>query len=127
MGTDKKILIVEDDNKLSQMLLDMFSAEGIGVMSASNGEDGLMIAMEKHPDVILLDIILPKMDGITMLKKLREDEWGKKADVIMLTNLSTADDVHKATEAGAYDYLIKSDWKMEDIVKKVKDRLGMPQ
>ncbi len=127
MGTDKKILIVEDDNKLSQMLTNMFSAEGVNVMRAGNGEEGLAIATKEHPDVILLDIILPKMDGITMLKNLREDEWGKNADVIMLTNLSTAEDVHKATEAGAYDYLIKSDWKMEDIVKKVKDRLGMPQ
>ncbi|HDZ85984.1 MAG TPA: response regulator [Candidatus Moranbacteria bacterium] len=62
-----------------------------------------------------------------MLNKLREDEWGKSADVIMLTNLSTAEDVHKATEAGAHDYLIKSDWKMADVVKKVKDKLGMSQ
>ncbi|GBE17033.1 stage 0 sporulation protein A [bacterium BMS3Abin15] len=127
MTTDKKILIVEDDHKLSQMLLDMFAAEGIGVMRASNGEEGLAIATEEHPDIILLDIILPKMDGITMLNKLREDEWGKSADVIMLTNLSTAEDVHKATEAGAYDYLIKSDWKMADVVKKVKDKLGMSE
>lgn len=125
MEQTKTILIIEDDNKLAQMLTDMFLAENLGVIRASNGEEGLAVALDSHPDMILLDIILPRLDGISLLNKLREDDWGKTADVIMLTNLSSAEDVRKATEAGAYDYLIKSDWKMEDIINKVKDRLKL--
>ena len=70
MGGTKKILIVEDDNALAGILYDKFSQEAFGILEAKNGEEGLELALAKHPDLILLDIMMPKMDGMTMLKKI---------------------------------------------------------
>jgi len=122
--TEKKtILIAEDEISLLQALTDKFTREGFNVLEAKNGKEGLEIALEKHPDLILLDLIMPKMDGITMLKKLREDEWGKNVEVIVLTNLSDASTVAKVVEKGAFDFLVKSDWKLSDVVERVKEKL----
>lgn len=82
------------------------------------------VALLWHPDLILLDIVMPKMDGMTMLAQLREDEWGKTARVITLTNLSDTEKVAEAIEHGSYEYLVKSDWKIEDVVAKVREKLG---
>jgi len=122
-----KILIVEivdDELSLLEVLTDKFSKEGFKVLRAKNGKDGLKVALTEHPDIILLDIIMPVMDGMTMLKKLREDEWGKDAKVIILTNLSDNEKTAQALADGSNDYLVKSDWKIEDVVKKVEERLG---
>ena len=81
----------------------------------------LAIALKEQPDVILLDIIMPKMDGITMLKKLREDAWGKEAKVILLTNLSSNEKLAEVTAQGSHEYLVKTDWKIEDVVTKVRE------
>ncbi len=116
--------IVEDELSLLEVLTDKFSKEGFKVLRAKNGKDGLKVALTEHPDIILLDIIMPVMDGMTMLKKLREDEWGKDAKVIILTNLSDNEKTAQALADGSNDYLVKSDWKIEDVVKKVEERLG---
>lgn len=121
---NEKILIVEDEQTLSKALFQRLTAEGFSVLRAQNGEEGLEIAYREKPNLILLDIIMPKMDGLTMLGKLREDDWGKEVAVFMLTNLSNAKDVDMATKKGVYDYLIKSDWKLEDIVTKIKGELS---
>ena len=119
----KKILIVEDERSLLEALVRKFSSEGFTVFEAKNGEEGLEVALKEHPDLILLDIVMPKMDGITMLHKLREDKWGKDAQVVMLSNLSDAGKVQEATSEGAYDFLVKSDWHIDDVVKKAKEKL----
>ncbi|TSC95257.1 MAG: response regulator receiver modulated diguanylate cyclase [Parcubacteria group bacterium Licking1014_1] len=119
----KKILIVEDDAVMLSTLTDNFIKEGFEIIKAGDGKEGLETALREHPDLILLDILMPVMDGMTMLKKLREDAWGKDAKVIMLTNLSDNKDVAEAIEQGSYDYLVKSDWKIEDAVAKIRDRL----
>ena len=124
MSAGKTVLIVEDEVSLIIALRDKFFHEGFTVLEAKNGEEGLGVALDKHPDMILLDIIMPVMDGITMLKKLRESgEWGKTAQVIILTNLNEAEKVSEAMAAGTYEYLVKSDWKIADIVNKVKEKL----
>jgi len=120
---DKKILIVEDEVTLRRVLVDKFENEGMRVFSASNGEDGLEIALEEIPDIILLDIIMPKKDGLTMLRELRENEKGKNIKVIILTNITDASKMLDDANRGVYDFLIKSDWKVEDIFKKVQDYL----
>ncbi|MEK7478306.1 MAG: response regulator [Patescibacteria group bacterium] len=126
-GSKKKILIieiVEDDRSLLSVLTERFTHEGYNVISAQTGDEGLNLAIKNKPDLILLDIVMPKMDGITMLKKLRNDPWGKKANVILLTNLSADENITKAvTELEPIYYLIKTDWKMDDIVEKVKKSL----
>lgn len=123
MPEKKKILIVEDELPLLEIMADKLSEEGFAVIRAEDGEKGLELAKEQHPDLILLDILLPKLDGMEVLKKLREDAWGKEAEIILLTNLSGSEKVAEATGLGAYNYLVKSDWKLEDVVKKVKETL----
>ena len=124
MSEIKKILIVEDETSLRNALCEKLTREGFAILEAKNGEEGLEVALREHPDLILLDIIMPVMDGMTMLKKLREDAWGKNAKVIILTNLSDNDKMAEAITQGTFDCLIKSDRTLEDVVKKVKERLG---
>ena len=121
------ILAIEDEKPTLSALVDKFSREGFSVLQAKNGEEGLAIALKDHPDLILLDIIMPKMDGMTMFKKLRGDAWGKTVPVIILTNLTSADENRNRDVTGlepAY-YFEKSNWKIEDVVAKVKECLGL--
>jgi DNA-binding response OmpR family regulator len=120
----KKILVIEDEESLLKVLIEKFTIEKFEVFSARDGIDGLTTALKERPDLILLDIIMPKMDGLTMLKELRKDESGKKIKVIMLTNLSGEENIADAIRSGSFDYLIKSDWKIEDLVKRVKEVLS---
>lgn len=119
--TKKIILIVEDEPSYQHTLAEKLGHEGFVVIGAKNGEEGLDIALEKHPDLILLDLWMPKMDGIAMAKKLREDEWGKKAKVIILTNLSDINKTEQALENEIFQYIVKTDIKIEELVSKVKD------
>jgi len=120
----KRILVVDDEASLRSALRDKLAYEGFIVLEAKDGEEGLEIALREQPDLILLDIIMPKMDGLTMLKKLRENSWGKDAKVILLTNLSDNEKVANAMAQETYDYLVKSDWKIADVVAKVREWLG---
>jgi len=123
----KKVLIVEDEASISQPLTDSLEHEGIMTLRAMNGEDGLAMALQARPDLILLDILMPKMDGLSMLKKLREDPEGKRVPVLVLTNLSEVTTVANSLEEGISDYLVKSEWSMDDVVTRVKERLGLTQ
>ena len=125
MAITKKILIVDDETVLADLLSAKIGSEGFSVIVARDGEEGLEKALAEHPDLILMDIIMPKMDGITVLKKLRQDSWGKNAPVIILTNLNTAEAVEDSIASGAYDYLVKIDYTLEDLVKIIKKRLGI--
>ncbi len=119
----KSILIVEDEVSLLQALVDVFTLEGFHVLSAANGAEGVEIAKQKHPDLILLDIVMPRLDGLGVLKKLREDSWGKTVPVIMLTNLSDYKSVADALKHGVHDFLVKSNWEIDKVVKLVKRKL----
>jgi DNA-binding response OmpR family regulator len=119
----KNILIVEDDSILQKALQEFLIEEGFEAVSALDGEEGLKMAKAKKPDLILLDIILPKKNGYEVLAELKSDEETKKIPVILLTNLGSLSDVEKALELGATTYLIKADYKLEEIVKKIKETL----
>ena len=106
----KKILVIEDDKILQKAL-------------ASDGDEGVKMAKEKNPDLILLDIILPNKNGYNVLLDLSSDEELKKIPVIMLTVIDSEYSVETCKIAGAKDYLIKSDYSLEEIVKKVKKNL----
>lgn len=125
MPDPKKILIVEDEDALLNILEDRFLQEGFLVFKATDGAAGYKMAIESRPDIILLDIIMPVVDGLEMLKKVREDPSGKNIPVVMLTNINDLESVKKAMENQAFDYLVKSDWKLDDLVRKVKERLRM--
>lgn len=121
-----KLVIAEDDALLLRSLKDRFVREGFTVFPAQNGVEAVKLSLEHHPDVILLDIVMPIMDGMTALKRIREDEWGKTASVMILTNLSDSEKVAEAVSQGVYDFLIKIDWKLDELVKKVRSQLKIP-
>jgi len=121
----KKILIVEDEAPMRRALVDSFTEEKFQVVEAGDGVEGLKKALEEYPDLILLDVVMPRMDGPSMLKELRKDKWGRGVPVIFLTNLNDAEKIVEATAGGAAGYLVKFNWKLEDVVKKVKDRLKL--
>jgi len=126
----KKILVIEeieDDASLRDALRDKLIHEGFSVLAEKNGEEGLATALREHPNLILLDILMPGMDGITMMKKLRQaDEWGKNVPVILLTNLSPDDEkINKViTDLTPTYYLVKSDWSINNLVEKIRESLS---
>jgi DNA-binding response OmpR family regulator len=124
MENQQRILVIEDDASLRNALRDKLTLEGFSVLEAQDGEEGYAVALREHPDLILLDIVMPVMDGITMLQKVREDAWGTDAKVIILTNLSDNEKVAEALAQKSYDFLVKSNWKIADVVEKIKQRLG---
>lgn len=117
------VLIVEDEHSLLKVLGDKLTHAGFAVLAATNGEEGLHMALAHHPDILLLDILMPKMDGLQLLAELRKDTWGREVPVILLTNSRDLESVAQATSHGAYDYFVKSDMKLEDVVAKVKEKL----
>ena len=119
----KKILIVEDEKSLIDALQEKLKDEGYSVLTARNGEEGLEVALTNQPDLILLDLVMPVMSGMTMLKKLREDSWGETVSVIVLTNLTDVKEQREALEVNTENYLVKSDWSLSDVIKKVKEIL----
>ena len=127
LKNNKTILIVEDEVPMIKALADKFRREGFSVLEAGDGEEGLKIAAEKQPDLILLDIVMPKMDGMAMMKKIRvKNKWGEDVPIIMLTNLSDPEDVAEASKYKVYDFLVKTDWRLDDVVKLVREKLRLP-
>ena len=123
---NKKILIVEDEEIMLESLVDRFTEEGFWVVAARNGEEGFSLALKEQPDLILLDIILPKVDGMTMMKKLRKNKWGETVPIILLTNLSLDDKILEGvTKDLPVYYLVKTDYTLDAVVAKVKERLGI--
>ncbi|MDX9892808.1 MAG: response regulator [Patescibacteria group bacterium] len=124
MSENKLILLVEDDEFLSELYATKLGLEGYEVILASDGEKGLKLIKEKQPDLILLDIILPKLDGFEILSKIKADKILKKIPVILLTNLSQKDEVKRGLDLGADDYLIKAHFMPSEVVKKIKQVLA---
>jgi DNA-binding response OmpR family regulator len=120
----KRILIVEDDIVLAETLSISLVEEQFQVFEAHDGEEGLSLAEEIKPDLILCDINMPKMDGLTMLSKIRETSWGKDLLVIMLTNYSDRQNISEALKHSVFSYLVKSDWDLSQIVDEVKKQLA---
>lgn len=120
----QKILIIEDDLLELDVLAKKFQHQEFDVSVAHDGMEGLAKALKEKPELILLDIVMPRMDGFTMLKELRADTWGKTVPVIILTNLGDAATSAQAlSDPSLVGYLVKSDWSLEDLVKKVQSRL----
>lgn len=121
--TKQKILIVEDEATLQKALQDVLTQENYEIISALDGEVGYNLAVEKNPDLILLDLILPKKDGFTVLKELKTNQKTANIPVIILTNLEGADDIQKALDLGATTYLVKANYELDDILDKIKEIL----
>lgn len=125
MNSQKTILVVEDEQSLREAIMDILQTENFSALEAKNGREGVEIALSKHPDLILLDLVMPEMDGMTAFKKIRQDAWGANVPVIILTNLSaTSEDLvdNMVTFKPAF-YLVKSDWKIHDVIDKIAEVL----
>ena len=116
----RKILFVEDEPNLQKTLSKILEEENYQVIHALDGEIGLSMAKKEKPDLILLDLILPKKAGFEVLQELKNEPETMEIPVIVLTNLESPDDVEKALELGAKTYLIKSNYNLEEILQKVE-------
>jgi DNA-binding response OmpR family regulator len=125
MKTQKTILVVEDEKILRDAVVDILRLKNFLPLEARNGNEGVEVALNKHPDLILLDLIMPAMDGMAAFKKIRKDTWGRRVPIIILTNLSVTSEQLANTLAvdRSTHYLIKSDWKLHDIVKRIEEIL----
>jgi len=119
----KTILFIEDEQTLQKTFGDILRQESYKMISALDGETGLRLAKSQKPNLILLDLILPKIHGFEVLKKLKEGEETKDIPVIILTNLEGMGDVEKALELGAKTYLVKAQYSLEEVVEKIKKAL----
>jgi DNA-binding response OmpR family regulator len=119
---NKKILVVDDTKSYLFILSETLRSAGFVVATAENGEDGLAAVKDEKPDLILLDITMPKMDGITMAKKLQED--GIQIPIIFLTNMSDIEHVSEAMQTSK-DYIVKADTSVDDVVIRVKEKLNL--
>lgn len=124
-GNKKKILIVEDEAPMLRALSEELSHEGFEVLEAKDGKEGVDKAISLHPDLIIVDILLPVIDGLAMAKEIRKDEWGSLVPMIILTNLNAMEPLSEALASDITEYLVKTDWKITDISKLVKKKLNL--
>lgn len=122
---NKTVLVVEDNETMLQTLVYNLSLEGIQTFEAADGEEAVKVALEKKPDLLLLDLIIPKIDGVSVMKQLRATEWGRTLAIIVITNLEVDGPVMKDVmeEKPAY-YLSKTDISLGEIVSKIKEVLS---
>ena len=116
----KKILFIEDESALQKTFGDILKEAGYKMISALDGETGFKLAQIQKPDLVLLDLILPRMHGFEVLRKLKEKPETKEIPVIVLTNLERMEDVEQAVKLGAVAYLVKTQYTIEEVIEKVK-------
>jgi two-component system, OmpR family, alkaline phosphatase synthesis response regulator PhoP len=119
----KKVLIAEDEVSMQLALKRKLEQGGYDVRTASDGSQVLEMIRREVPDLLLLDLIMPKLDGISVLRELKKEESAKAMPVIILTNLSTGDKVAEAMQLGTFDFLVKSNYSLSDVLRKVDERL----
>lgn len=124
MDEKEKVLVVEDEEILLTALKEELESSGYRVEGAMDGLDGLSKTKSFHPQLILLDLVMPKMDGMEMLQKLKADSETRDIPVVILTNLSDYERISEALSLGAMDYLVKANYKLEDLLDKVKTVLS---
>lgn len=116
------ILLIEDDEFLAATYKAKFEEEGFTLSVENNGEEGLKSALGHHPDLVLLDVRIPKMDGMTVMKKLREDKWGEKVPIIILTNFDVNDGgIPELTANHPAYYLLKADTTLDEMVDRARE------
>lgn len=124
MPQQKSILIVDDEADLRNVLEQKFLEEGLRVFTARDGKEAIQVALAEKPDVIVLDIVMPEMNGFEMLSELQKDPWGKEVPVIFLTNSSSLETISKAVEFSSAEYIVKTDIGLDEIVLRVKERMS---
>jgi len=120
----KKVLVVEDDRFLRELITQKLTREGYDVSEAVDGEDGVKKAEEKKPDIILMDLILPGIDGFEAITRIKENPEFESTPIIILSNLGQRDDVERGLKLGAVDFLIKAHFTPGEIIEKIQKVLG---
>jgi len=120
----KTILVVEDESALQKELGDVLSQEGFSVIPALDGDAGLQLAKERLPNLVLLDLMLPKRNGLDVLEALKKDTATKDIPVIVLTNLEDLKNIQRAVDLGATTYLVKANYSIEEVLEKVKQTVS---
>lgn len=123
MNKTKKVLIAEDDKFISEVYVTKLISEGFSVLLAENGEEAMTIAKTELPDLLLLDIFMPGMDGVEVLRKMKMVPALESTSVIVLTNADEKEYITQALKQGALDYLIKSQYTPDEVVLKIKQIL----
>jgi len=123
MEPKKTILVIEDDKFLRELISRKLTGEGFDVLEAVDGEEGIKKIKEGKPDLVLLDLILPSIDGFEVLTRVREDPEVSSIPVIILSNLGQREEVEKGLKLGAIDYLIKAHFTPGEIIEKIKNVL----
>ncbi len=119
----KKILFIEDESALQRAISQVMSEGGFKILSALDGEAGLEVAKKEVPDLILLDLVLPKKDGFEVLKELKGNSSTSRIPIIILSNLEGSADVMRAMELGSTTYLVKANYNLDEVVEKIKSFL----
>lgn len=117
---NKTVLLIEDEQDIRESVAEALTDAGFEVTTAPDGITGLKLALEQHPELILLDLVMPGYDGHTVLEKLRQDRWGKTARVVVLSSMDDVGNIAGAHEGNITDYLIKAHSSLDDIVAKVR-------
>ena len=120
----KTVLIVEDEQSMQRALKNKLEHAGFVVRTAGDGEEAVKVLQGEAPDLVLLDLIMPKMDGITVLRQMKASDQLRTVPVVILTNLSSGDKVAEAMQLGTFDFLVKANYSLDDVLKKVVERLG---
>lgn len=116
-----KVLVAEDDLPIRMVLKEKLESVGYEVMEAIDGQKALDMALHKRPDVILLDILMPVMDGMLFLKKIRvANKWGGKVPIIVLSNLDNQESIERSKKDNVYGYMVKSNTKLDEVVAKIE-------
>jgi CheY-like chemotaxis protein len=124
----KKILVVEDEPMVRRALVEKMAEDsGLIIMSAKNGQEGLDAALREHPDFILLDLLMPVMDGMEMLSRLREDAWGKNAKVMFLSNIADSEKVAEGVAKGVHKFMIKSNTNVSELLQYIQKEAFAPE
>lgn len=121
------ILTVEDDADLREAICTGLQDAGFTVLQAQDGGEGVRLALSEHPDLILMDIMMPELNGHQAVEKIRNDSWGKNARVIYLTSLSDAENVVHAVEHGSEEYIVKPHTSLKEIIEKVNEVIFAPK
>ena len=121
----KKVLIVEDESALSEALSDKLRNMGLEVSVGADGEEGLLLAKQMRPDIMLVDVLMPKMDGFSLFNAVKDDDDLKNIPFVFLTNLSEDLEIMKLSELENVDYIVKADWKLKDIIKLIEQKIAI--
>ncbi len=122
MSKQKKVLIIEDEQAMANAL-SLKIGKLYQTLLAGDGQEGFEMAEKERPDFILLDIMMPKLNGMTVMKKIRAEKWGEDIPIVVLTNVNNPVQIAEAAKHGVYDFLVKTDWTLDAVAEVIKQKI----